>query len=645
MSYSMHLSEAKHGMSTKQRYRKNNRKVTNLRKDTLGLSFSSSSLSSSSSSKIDSLSPVSIPFLTMSEVLTEISFSLQLRGVLLNIVRTLDIPTIQTDDNRHAYMHTYSSSAQDSQYPTYEDDADDLNHGYVMDCDELFAISMDHLIIKKPPQSLLFQFSIYHMQLDDMREEYRFPVVLRPKLGGYNSLFLSSKEERAKVLDEPVGLPVLELFVEVGTNDEEQHIIKSSQLTLQELDIHIDVEFCLTLIRFVGDFLTQSGLKEVQVSSSRRNHSLRRMGLDVCEKQLVISPHYLVKDEGRAQGKGNVYIEYLKVSELILNLEILVGERVLNVDFSKMDRSLEMGMAYFGTRIFSLLTSLIGSIAHVHPSLHFNEAKIVQFFGPPSAIMSVMTKTYLNQAARQSYKVFGSLEVLGDPLSMVNEIGDGVVQFISNSSERGNAKTLAQHLVGSTFGTASRLTGGLASVMRGVVGQSDHSNLSTSHISATSHHNMNDRHDNNILKHKHGFSTISKQETTQTKQERGLETHFLEAPSRFFRSVETGFSGMIREPQRGLEERGGVGAMTGVVKGVAGAIVSPFVGTLDLLSSVTGGLEAIVRQGLQRQLGRRRDRRRCMNILSESDLDKPIYLLINLHREDEREEEDEEHMF
>jgi len=383
-------------------------------------------------------------------------------------------------------------------------------------------------------------------------------------------------------------------------------------ICLQEMDIHFDIEFCLLLLRFWGLFLGDCGFLKSKGSTNFSPLS----SLQIPEKILSISPRFYERDDeneiSRNSQRKMLYVDIMNIRQIVLNVEVMVGENALAVDFTKMDLPLELGMAYFGTRVFSLFTSVVGSIAHAHPSFHFNDCSVTQFFGTSEKLVSLLTKTYAHQAAKQSIKIFGSLEVLGDPLSMVNEIGGGIIEFVKGPStfyggEEGeggrDASKLAKHVVGSTFGTASRLTGSLANVMRGVVGQEN-----TDHERPT-----------------HVMEGIS------------------QGSSKFVQDLETGFTGMVREPRKGMEEGGGLGIVTGVVKGVAGMVASPFVATLDALSSVTGGVEAMARNGLEKKLMRRRERRIILGILTEEDMERNLEELFE--EEDSEISNEEEDQF
>lgn len=63
--------------------------------------------------------------------------------------------------------------------------------------------------------------------------------------------------------------------------------------------------------------------------------------------------------------------------------------------------------------------------------------------------------------------------------------------------------------------------------------------------------------------------------------------------SSFYKGLESGITGLVTQPARGLEEEGVFGILKGSLKGVVGLFTKPIIGTLDAASMTTGGLAAI----------------------------------------------------
>jgi hypothetical protein len=120
-----------------------------------------------------------------------------------------------------------------------------------------------------------------------------------------------------------------------------------------------------------------------------------------------------------------------------------------------------------------------GSIAHMRPTFVFSELIVTHYFGNALDFVMAVAAAIAQQGVAQSYKLVGSMDLLGDPLSLVDNLGDGVVQFIrkthaefiGDSHTRGEgARVLMRSLVGGTFGSASKIAGTLENLVRGLAG-------------------------------------------------------------------------------------------------------------------------------------------------------------------------------
>lgn len=58
-----------------------------------------------------------------------------------------------------------------------------------------------------------------------------------------------------------------------------------------------------------------------------------------------------------------------------------------------------------GTPVLSYFTRMIGSIAHISPTLKFNELIVTNYFGIPDNFLRVLRVSITNQAFTQSLKV------------------------------------------------------------------------------------------------------------------------------------------------------------------------------------------------------------------------------------------------
>ena len=62
------------------------------------------------------------------------------------------------------------------------------------------------------------------------------------------------------------------------------------------------------------------------------------------------------------------------------------------------------------------------SIAHVNPTFVFDELVVTHYCGSAGGLSGLVLSALTQQAVAQGYKVVGSMELLGDPLSLVSKV-------------------------------------------------------------------------------------------------------------------------------------------------------------------------------------------------------------------------------
>jgi len=99
-------------------------------------------------------------------------------------------------------------------------------------------------------------------------------------------------------------------------------------------------------------------------------------------------------------------------------------------------------------------------------------------------IQDKLAKNYIKQLGFQIYKIFGSSDLLGNPVGFVSKLGSGFVEFLSEPSKgllkspkefgKGvykGSKALATGIISASFSSASGIGGSIYGLLKSVSGQ------------------------------------------------------------------------------------------------------------------------------------------------------------------------------
>ena len=285
------------------------------------------------------------------------------------------------------------------------------------------------------------------------------------------------------------------------------------------------------------------------------------------------------------------------------------ASRPLDSVFSAADES---ALAVLGSRVLGAVTVLVSTFAHVSPTFAFSSCEVHNYFGPRKELLRTLAVGLFQQGVAQGYKLFGSMEVLGDPLSLASKVGEGMVQFLrvtgaeltGESDFKGEGiKRLAQGVVGGAAQSASKISGTLEEMVSGVAGnitgqQVQHSALRGA-LDADGGAGAAPRH---------------------------LGEGVVQGGSVMLNSLHRGVTGLYRRPMQAIENDEGVaGFVSGVGKGIVGFLVSPVAGALGAFRTVTASVDATLHLWDARPLGRRRPPRRVgllagpLRVLTDDD--------------------------
>lgn len=393
------------------------------------------------------------------------------------------------------------------------------------------------------------QMSIQHVQLDNMSASAaEFPVIF----GG-----MDAEAARNRTLGEEITP-----FFQFGVIKERiERCVKETvvsafdrfvllSVTVQAMQAKVHQDTVTGLLRLAARL--QTGLARAPCYSA----SLHSISLEsVCPALAACTPA-LPCVPGTVASK--VHVHMLQLNALKVTLSFKTGR--------KREVVLDPRQA-FG--VMSLLGSVGSAFINISDStLHFSSVIVCDSFQTPSAISQLVVRNYIKQGLLQFYKLLGSSDLIGNPIGLIDKLGTGVFEFFSEPVKglmqaspkkfakglgRG-VKSLVSGVLSGSFGSVSKITGSLYTVVREVGGDeasADRLNASDS-VAEGMYHGM-----------KGGIVDLAE-----------------------------GVTGIFTKPWRGAKQAGMSGFLKGVSSGVVGAVTAPLSAVLRVSTSVTQSVVA-----------------------------------------------------
>ena len=180
---------------------------------------------------------------------------------------------------------------------------------------------------------------------------------------------------------------------------------------------------------------------------------------------------------------------------------------------------------------------------------------------------------YKQQILIQFVKLFGGMEILGNPLNFLNNIGKGFQDLLTKPGEglmqgpieaakglADGATSLVKHTVNGTFNSTSKITSGISQGILYLTQDDEY---------------INEREQKKI-----------------TEKPKDIMEGFGFGLSAMVSGVFSGISDIILKPVQEAKKKGLMSGLTkGVLKGLGGAVIKPISGVFDFVSKTTEGIK------------------------------------------------------
>lgn len=305
---------------------------------------------------------------------------------------------------------------------------------------EVFFLSVDVIQIQKMPSSLEWIFSVFHSQMDNMLPEAKYAVILNPVDSGFSDKTTGKPPK-------PLVKMVLDadLAAKIG-------IYKLLDFQLHSLGLKVDLDYLVNLVKLVEPFLASDA---AMLSASIQ--TLDR----VVKRKVPPVPAAELTADGNIR-HNLVYFDMLRVGALSVDLE-----------YSITRKDIVSNAGGNNSVIFGLITQvigLIGSNLSGTPTLSFSEIIIHRCFSTKERLQSQLMQNFIRQAVMQAYRLIASVDIIGDPIGLVEDLGSGVVEFFKmtkdeltgDSQTRGEGvKVLGKTVARTGASTLAKITGSL----------------------------------------------------------------------------------------------------------------------------------------------------------------------------------------
>ncbi|UZJ53507.1 hypothetical protein CBS101457_002827 [Exobasidium rhododendri] len=379
------------------------------------------------------------------------------------------------------------------------------------------------------------------IQIDNQLFTCLFPIVLYPAVIAPNQKDLESH-------------PTLQASL-IQSKDSTHGVthIKYASFLLQEVTIELDEDFLFACLDFAK-------LKGLQKESDSRI-------VDFAEYTTSIPEPEDDSSNGSSNGGSNetsdVYIGILHLQPLAINLSIV-----------RTERSGEEETSTSGNPLFFLLNAAsmaVGSVADAPIRLSALVIENVRL--TPELLIERVTMHYTQSMLYQLYRLVGSIDVLGNPVSLFNTVSGGVSALFYEPYQglvmHGNHRELGLGLARGASTAVKSIVFGLTDSASKVTGS-----ISQGLASATMDREFQARRRMTKFRNKPRHALL------------GLSA----AGQSFFTSVTSGVEGLALRPLEGAEENGAAGFVAGIGRALVGLATKPAVGFFDAASNITEGV-------------------------------------------------------
>jgi hypothetical protein len=393
--------------------------------------------------------------------------------------------------------------------------------------------------------------SIKHIQLDNMDiTKGQFPVILNTIGKGIDEPFLQislgqkiQKQKGVVKKTQASSIIVLDWFI----------------ITVGELDIHLNQEALDTIFAIQNKILDTLTPKLDTKETQNEFVGMLALcpGLDTNDFKSNLNPNQLSK---------KVYINTFSIEPLKIKITFRTSKSNSGLDISNLT-------GFFGlTNIFSSIAGAFFDITDF--PLKLSSVELQHAFETIPDLVNIVLKDYIRQTMLQLYKIIGTSEIIGNPISLIDKISTGVLDLVEEPVRmtygyrpdgtryvdpfgfwvgvQNGMRSLVTNVISGSFESVSKMTGSLYNLSRQL--------------------------------------RAMEQNTGQINQSSNIFLGLFEGIYGSIEELYFGLSGIVLKPIREAKRGGAQGFLKGVGSGLLGAVGAPISAALRTGTTLTSSV-------------------------------------------------------
>ena len=368
-----------------------------------------------------------------------------------------------------------------------------------------------------------------------------------------------SNESKIKRKMEKRDLPIVPFMGANVTTKTTENLISNEKLTsyevielaLQKFEMKIEQNELINLLKMYNEFMKLFDYYTINIQINRQEKDKEEL-LDV---ELPIPIKKLMKEN---ENSVRQLIKYLALSSLKLELTIRLDTKPI-----------EFQIPILIDRILGSIFSALGRISNC--PLKFKEQIIEKVYMSWYDLSWKIINPYITQGIVQIYKILGSLDIIGNPVNLINNITEGVSEFVLEPG-----KGMKKRNVG--LGIGGGIAKGIGGLASGVVGGAFDSLQRISTTLLVSVQTIAGRERKDIL-----FEEENEPKNALSGLYQGI--------TGFGSEIGRGVYNLFTQPCSNYSANGISGFCSGLCKGLLGFALCPVTAALKLVSSISAGIK------------------------------------------------------